>query len=147
MDITDEIVIDAPAARVWDLTVGIESWPALTPTMTRVERLDEGPLAPGSTARIKQPRQRPRVWTVARCDPPTDTATGTFEWGTRLAWLTLTATHLVEPVDADTTRNTATVRLEGRAAGLASRLLGRPIGRAIAAENRGFATAAEGATG
>ena len=68
MEIVDELIIDAPVAAVWALTIDIVSWPTMTPTVTSVERLDDGPIAVGSRARLKQPRQMPAIWTVTRCE-------------------------------------------------------------------------------
>jgi len=36
--------------------------------MTSVERLDDGPITLGSRARVKQPGQRPAVWTVTELE-------------------------------------------------------------------------------
>src|SRR5215213_5897034 len=79
MHLEHRLEIDTPASVVWDLTVDVERWPETTPTMTSVERLDDGPLGVGSQARIKQPAQRPTVWTVTR-----------FEPGRHFAWATKT---------------------------------------------------------
>ena len=76
--ISHELEIAAPIERVWDLTLDIERWPELTPTITSVERLEVGPLAVGSSARLVQPRQSPRVWTVTDLQAPTR-----FAWSAR----------------------------------------------------------------
>ena len=80
MRFENTIEIDAPADRVWALTTDVESWPAITPTMTKVERLDNGPFHATSTARVKQPGQRAKVWTVTAFDPD-----HSFTWETRRA--------------------------------------------------------------
>src|SRR4051812_2732728 len=77
MHITDEVDIAAPAEVVWRLTEDIEEWPATTPTVTRVERLDGGPVGVGSRARVEQPGLPAKVWTVTR-----------FERGSRFEWET-----------------------------------------------------------
>ncbi|MHB1139227.1 MAG: SRPBCC family protein [Microthrixaceae bacterium] len=138
MAIESALVIDAPVERVWELTLDIESWPELTPTMTSVERLDDGALRVGSTARVVQPRQRPTVWTVTALEPRSR-----FVWSTKLATLTMTASHEVEEVGPDRCRNTLRVELDGFGAGLARRLLGSTMRRAITTENEGFRSAAE----
>ena len=141
MDITSELTIDASVERVWDLTLDLESWPEMTPTMTRVERLDRGPVVVGSRARVTQPKQRPTVWTVTRCDPQS-----CFEWSTKVATVTTTATHRLEATPDGRCRNTLGITFSGFGAGLARRLLGDAVRGAIQTENEGFRTAAEAHT-
>jgi len=132
MRFTSTTTIEAPVDVVWRLTTDIEGWPAITPTMTRVVRLDDGPLRVGSRARIKQPRQPEAVWTVTHLDEGR-----TFRWQTTRMGLTMVASHdLAE--DGDGCRNTLTLDLVGLGAGLVGRLVGRWIGGNIEAENAGF---------
>lgn len=137
MRIEHSIEIAAPVERVWELTVDVERLPELTPTMTRVERLDDGPLVAGSRVRIEQPRQRPRIWSVTTLEPKER-----FEWATRALGSTMTGGHEMSPT-ATGTRNTLSVELEGPFGGLFGRLLRRPLLAAITAENEGFKAAAE----
>jgi uncharacterized membrane protein len=137
MRIETQLDIRAPIERVWDLTVDVEALPSVTPTMTRVERLDDEPLGVGSRARIKQPRQPAAVWTVTRFDRP-----HVFEWQTKLLSITITGGHRLETV-ANGCRNTLSVELAGFGSGLAGRLLGSTLRRAIETENQGFRAAAE----
>jgi uncharacterized membrane protein len=138
MRIEDVQVIEAPVAKVWDLTVDVEHLPAVTPTMTSVERLDDGPIGVGSRARIKQPAQRPAVWTVTRFEPGS-----TFEWETRVLGMRMVGGHHLEAVDGGT-RNTLVVEMSGRGSGLFGRLVGSRMATAIATENEGLRRAAEG---
>jgi uncharacterized membrane protein len=139
--ITSELLIAAPVETVWALTLDVEGWPATTPTMTSVERLDDGPLRVGSTARITQPKQRPAVWTVVELVPPT-----TFVWRTKVSWLTMTAGHHIEPA-ASGCRNTLTVDITGVGAGLVRRLVVGKVQWAIDTENTGFKATAEAQVG
>jgi len=132
-----ELEIRAPLERVWELTVDVESWPDVTPTVTAVERLDAGPLCVGSRTRLEQPGQPPRVWTVTALEPRRR-----FAWSTRLLGTTMTGAHELEPTQAGT-RNALSVELTGRGSGLLGLLLRLPIARAIARENEGFRAAAE----
>jgi len=138
MEITSELTIDASVERVWDLTLDLESWPEMTPTMTRVERLDTGPVVVGSRARVTQPKQRPTVWTVTRCEPRS-----CFEWTTKVATVTMTASHHLEPMPDGRCRNTLGITFSGFGSGVARRLLGRAVRDAIQTENEGFRAAAE----
>ncbi|KRF20675.1 hypothetical protein ASG90_19105 [Nocardioides sp. Soil797] len=138
MVIQSTIYIAAPAERVWSLTQDIENWPAVTPTMTSVTRADNRPLAPGSTASVKQPRLPPSRWTVTELDPPRR-----FTWQTRRNGVLMTARHEIEPV-ADGCWNHLTIDVEGPRAGIVARLVGPMLRKAIATENDGFRRAAEG---
>jgi hypothetical protein len=137
MLITHELVIDAPVDRVWALTLDIEAWPATTPTITDVHRDDQGPLRKGSTARLKQPGQPVRTWTVIDVQP-----SSLFSWQTRAMGMTMLATHRLTSHDSKT-RNTLTLELTGATAGVLGPLLRKKLLATIATENEGFRRAAE----
>ena len=138
MAITNELIIDAPVERVWALTADVESWPATTPTMTSVERLDDGPIRVGSRARIKQPRQPSRVWTVTSLEPGS-----LFAWETRILGVRMIGSHRLGDAGDGRCRNTLGVELIGRFAGLIETLSRRQLLAAITTENQGFRQAAE----
>ena len=138
MRIEHEIEIAASLATVWDLTMDVESWPQMSPTMDSVDRLETGPLSVGSQARIKQPGQGVKVWTVTQLDHEK-----TFAWSTRSLGMTMTGIHNLRSVGQRTV-NTLVVEIEGGLAPVVGRMLRRPILAAITAENEGFKTAAEG---
>jgi len=129
--------IEAPLERLWALTIQVEGWPGFTPTVTSVERLDDGPLRVGSRVRLKQPGQPSRVWTVTALEPRRH-----FAWSTRLPGVTMTGVHELAPTDRGT-RNVLRVELTGWAASLLGLLARIPIARALARENEGFRRAAE----
>lgn len=136
MEITHTTTVDAPAERVWSLTLDLEALPRLTPTVTAIERLDDGPVQVGSRARLAQPGLGRRVWTVQEVDPP-----HRFVWSTRLLGTRMAGVHEVTPTGDDRCELTLRVVLDGPAA----RLIGlgrRSIARSLAAEAQGFATAA-----
>ncbi len=137
MEITDTTTIDAPIERVWDLTLGIDRLPEITPTISAVERLDDGPLGVGSRARLKQPGMPARTWTVEEVDAP-----HRFAWTTRLVGVRMTGIHDLERLEQDRCRLTLRIRFEGRGAGLLGRLSSGSIASALAAENAGFTRAA-----
>ncbi len=138
MAISHELIIDAPVERVWNLTMDVEAWPDTTPTMTAVERLDDGPLQPGSRVRIRQPGQPARVWTVTALEPES-----LFVWETRAAGLRMIASHRLAAAGDGRCRNTLGIELAGPLAGVVGRLLGRRLLKTIATENEGFRRAAE----
>jgi uncharacterized protein YndB with AHSA1/START domain len=86
------VEIFAPPERIWAVLVDADRWPEWTPTVTRVQRLEEGPLAVGSQTKIWQPQLTPVVWRVTELD---ETA-GVFTWMTRKPGIQVTATHTME---------------------------------------------------
>jgi uncharacterized membrane protein len=85
------IEIDAPPAEVWAVLVDVERWPAWTPTMSRVERLDPGSFVVGRRVRIRQPRLPVVVWTVSTLE-----RNRFFEWQNVAVGLKSVAGHRVE---------------------------------------------------
>jgi hypothetical protein len=112
------ITADIPAApeRVWGILADVERWPEWTPSVTRITRLDPGPLAVGSRARIHQPRLLPATWRIV------ELAEGRrFTWVTGSPGIRAVAEHSVEPIDRGS-RVTLSVRFEGLLASLVARL-------------------------
>jgi uncharacterized membrane protein len=137
MNWSDTVTIDAPTALVWQLTTALADWPDLTPTMRSVDRLDDGPLRVGSRARVRQPGQRPAVWTVTRVEPEHE-----FRWQTVRPGLVLTGTHRLT-AEGQGCRNTLVLEATGALAAPLGLLLGRLFRRALRTENAGFKAAAE----
>ena len=139
MRVEHAIDIAAPPREIWGLTVDIERWPAITPTVTAVERLDDGgPITVGSTARLSQPGQPDRTWTVTELEPERR-----FAWSTKTTGMTMTGVHEITETDDGATQ-TLIVVVEGPLAVLGP-LLRRPLRKAITTENEGFKRAAEAA--
>jgi hypothetical protein len=93
-DFALDMEISAPPDRVWAVMSDIEAWPEWTPTVTRVELLDPGPLAVGQRARVLQPRLPAAVWRITALEPGRS-----FTWVTRSPGVVVTARHSVEPVE------------------------------------------------
>lgn len=129
--------IAAPPEAVWHLTTDVERWPDLMDTVTSAQRLDDRPLQPGCTVRLRQPFQRPTVWTVTTVAAPR-----TFVWRAQVFGVTTVASHLIEPTPTGC-RNTLVLELSGRGASLMGRLLGGRLRATLAAENDAFRRAAE----
>lgn len=134
---SDSELIDAPVDVMWRLTTDVEGWAALMPTITSVQRLDDGPLRVGSRARIKQPGQSAAVWTVTELEPGS-----LFVWRSARPGLTMTGVHRMTSEQGGC-RNT----LELEATGLLARPLGLVLGRlfrkVLRTENTCFKAEAE----
>ena len=137
MRVQHALEIEASIERLWELTVAVEDWPTFTPTVSSVTRLDDGPLQVGSRARLKQPGQPARVWTVTELEPQR-----CFAWSTRLLGSTVTGIHELSAAGSHT-KNSLIVEVTGWTSGLVGTLLRNSIAKAIAKENEGFKTAAE----
>ena len=131
------MTIQAAPDTVWRLTIDVTNLPSLTPTMRKVERLDDGPLRVGSRTRIKQPRQSPPLRTVTRIEPGRD-----YTRDTRRLSLPIVGGHRIEDLGGNC-RNTLSIELTGLGAGLLGALAGSAVRNAIATENAGFKAAAE----
>ena len=130
--------IDAPIDVVWSLTVDLERWPSITPTISSVQLLDDAPLVIGSRALVRQPMQRATVWAVDELDEPT-----LFVWSARVMGMSMVARHLLVSVGDGVTEQTLEIEVAGRGAGVFLRLFGGRIRRAIDTENEAFAAVAE----
>ena len=52
MKFSSSVVIDAPPERVFSLVDNLEEWPQWIPSITRIEKLSDGPLKEGSQIRV-----------------------------------------------------------------------------------------------
>lgn len=133
--------IEASPTAVWARTVDVESWPSIFPTVTTVSRLDDGPFRINSQARIKQPGQPQRIWTVTELEPDRR-----FVWTARAKGFAMTATHTVTPTDTKGTTNSLRLDLNGPLAVIIAAFYGRKLREILAIENQGFRAAAMSAT-
>ena len=106
------ITIAAPPERVWEVLVDVERWPERIPTVDSVERLDEGPFAVGSSARLRQPKLPEAVWTVTEL---TDGVS--YTWESKSPGVLGVASHVVEP-HPEGARLTLALDVSGPLAGL-----------------------------
>ena len=137
MEWTHSETIDAPADVVWQLTTDVEAWPTYMPTVTTVERLDEGPLRAGASARIKQPGQAAATWTVTELTPGS-----TFSWRSQRRGMAMVGGHRVEP-EGPGSRSTLTLTMTGPLTPVLGRLLGPLMRRVLRTENGCFKARAE----
>ena len=97
MHIEQMVDVNAPVQRVWDVTVDLAAWPSWNPTVETVEVLDAGPMRTGLRARLRQPGNRPAMWTVTRV-----VEGEVYEWETRALGMVVTALHRFEPTSNGT---------------------------------------------
>lgn len=104
--------------QVWTSLVDVERWPALIETYRSVRRLDDGPLAVGSRARVEQVGLRPGEWTVSEL-----VEGRAFSWQSLQPGVSVVAWHRVEPAPDGGCRLTLGIEMRGPLAGLVGWLL------------------------
>ena len=96
--------IEAPTRPVWEVLYDVARWPEWTPTIDSVERLDDGPFAVGSRAKVRQPKLPQAQWEV------TEVVDGrNFTWEARGPGMKTIARHEVVP---DGTGSKVTLSIE-----------------------------------
>jgi hypothetical protein len=88
------VEIRVPPSRVWSVLLDVERWPEWTTSVTRIQRMEVGPLTLGSRTRIWQPRLMPAVWCVTSLDEKRRV----FGWTTRTFGAKIIGGHKVEAV-------------------------------------------------
>lgn len=91
-DFRYEVEIRVSPARVWAVLLDVERWPEWTTSVTRVQRMELGPLTLGSRTRIWQPRLMPAVW----CITSLDEGRRVFGWTTRTLGVKIVGRHQVD---------------------------------------------------
>ena len=107
--------------------------------MTSVQRMESGPFAVGSSARVRQPGLLPAVWRVTEFEDKRN-----FTWTTRTPGLCMSALHSIEPHGAGS-RVALSLELTGLIAPLVSRLFGGLMERYITTESQGLKKRSESA--
>jgi uncharacterized membrane protein len=131
--------IDAPPERVFALLCDVERWPEWTPTMTSVQRLEQGPFTVGSSAQVRQPKLRPAVWKVTELEDKRN-----FTWVSRSPGLRMKAGHLVERYGTGS-RVELSFELSGLMARVVSRLYGGLIEQYVTTESQKLKVRSESA--
>jgi uncharacterized membrane protein len=124
--------INAPPQRVLAVLCDVERWPEWTSTVTQVQRLDRGPFAVGSSARVLQPKLRPAVWQVTELDE-----NRSFTWVTRAPGVRMTAGHFVE-AQGGGSRAALSFEISGLLGPIVSRLYRGLIQQYVATEAQGL---------
>ena len=126
------LTIDAPPAQVYEAFVDLSRWLEWNPHLREVRPLTEGPLTPGSKARVAlKLNPLPSIWEVTEMNPGRS-----FAWASSLLpGIRLVFDHVAESADGGT-RATLRIDIEGPLAflaGLAGTIYGRNLDHSLAA--------------
>ena len=130
--------VDAAPATVWRVLTDVESWPTWSASMTAVERLQQGELGVGSSARVTQPKLKAAVYTVTECEPGRS-----FVWEMKAAGLQVRAGHFVEERGEGRARMVLGVEQTGVLSGLVSMFYGKLTRQYVVMEAEVLKKAAE----
>ncbi|MHB8186391.1 MAG: SRPBCC family protein [Dermatophilaceae bacterium] len=133
------VEIEAPPERVWEVLADVARWSEWTETVTWVRRLDDGPLRPGSRAKINQPKVPETEYVVTELEPGQS-----FTWVATGPGATTTARHTVEALPGGGTRVRLAVEQAGLLGSVMGRLYRRMTDRYLANEAAGLKARSEG---
>ncbi len=100
------------------MLLDVERWPEWTSSVTRVKRMDIGPLTLGSRTQIHQPKLTPAVWKITSLDEQRRT----FAWTARSFGVKVVAHHQVEKHGTGS-RATLSLRYSGPLGPIMARML------------------------
>ena len=141
MKLERRIEIKAPRPKVWAALVAVQNWPLWTESMTRIERLEDGPFGMGSQVRITQPKLPVLVWQVVEFEPG-----ASFAWQATSRGVTTLASHrAAEAADGQSTVTLA-IKQTGPLASLAGLALGPVTRRYVDMEAEGLKKYCESGT-
>lgn len=92
------ITINASQEAVWKVLSDVAHWNEWTPTVTKVEVLDQAELKLNHRYKVYQPKLQPVVWTVTMLEAPS-----IFIWEARMTGMTMIAEHETRRVDSNQT--------------------------------------------
>ena len=133
MRFVESVEIAADVDRVWAVQSDVERWPEWTPSVTVARRLEPGPLALGSTARLEQPRLPPAVWRVTEIEPPYS-----FVWESTSPGVRSRGEHRLVALGDGRTRAELALVQTGPLAGLIGLLAGSMMRRYLRQEADGL---------
>ena len=140
MNVDTSVDATADLASAWSALTDVADWPRWTESMTKVERLDDGPLRVGSRARVEQPGMRPMIWEVTELRPERE-----FAWAARVPGVRIVGRHLLAANADGTTRITLELAVDGPLAGVINALTGKRSRRYLGLEANGLKAASEAA--
>ena len=114
------ITINAGQEAIWKVLSAVSRWHEWTPTVTKVEVLDQPELKLGNRYKVVQPKLQPAEWTVTLLTPPSN-----FTWESKTPGMHMVAEHILKPIAANQTELTLTFTFNGWLGKLIGRIYGK----------------------
>lgn len=141
MQFEKTIEIKAPRAKVWAALVDIHNWLLWNESVTKIERLGDGPFEMGCQVSITQPKLPVLVWQVVEFEPG-----ASFAWQATSRGVTTLASHRVAETAGGQTTVTLAIKQTGPLASLAGLALGNVTRRYVDMEAEGLKKYCESGT-
>ena len=113
------ITINASQETVWKILSNVAHWNEWTPTVTKVEVLDQPGLKPGNRYKVHQPKLQPVIWTI------TELNSSNFTWESKSPGMHMAAEHSVKSIHANQSEVTLTFAFNGLLGNLIGRMYGK----------------------
>ena len=110
------ISINASQADTWQALADVSHWHEWTPTVAKVEVLDQPGLKLNHRYKVYQPKLQPATWTITVLTPPAG-----FTWESRAPGMVMRAEHTLKSIGA----NQIELALKFSFQGLLGELIGR----------------------
>jgi len=116
------ISINADQESVWKILSDVAHWSEWTPTVTKVDVLNQPELKLNNRYKVFQPKLQPAVWTVTVLTPPSN-----FIWESKMPGMVMIAEHTVRAISS----NQADVTLKFAFQGFLGEIIGRMYGKLV----------------
>ena len=123
------ISINASQAAIWKVLSDVVHWPDWTPTVTKVEVLDQPELKLKNRYKVFQLKLQPAVWTVTVLAPPSS-----FAWEARMPGMLMLGDHILRPIDPNQTELSLKFGFQGWFGEIVGRLYRQTVESYIATE-------------
>ena len=114
------ITINTSQETIWNVLSDVAHWRDWTPTVTKVDVLDQPELKLGNRYKVHQPKLQPAVWTVTVLTPPSK-----FTWESKSPGMHMVAEHSVKSIHANQSEVTLTFAFNGLLGNLIGRMYGK----------------------
>ena len=111
------MTIHADQEVIWNVLSDVVHWNEWTPTITRVEALDQPSLGLKKRFKVYQPKLQPAVWSVTVLEPPSS-----FTWESKMPGMVMVAGHTLKPTGTGQNELTLTFSFQGALGAIIGRL-------------------------
>ena len=125
------LTINASQEAIWKVLSDVAHWSEWTPTVTKIEVLDQPELKLSNRYKIYQPKLQPAVWIVTVLTSPSS-----FIWESRMPGTHMIAEHMVHAVSANQTEVTLKFSFQGLIGEIIGRLYGKTVQAYIETEGQ-----------